>query len=363
MSNYLSLTGLSVYDEKIKELIALKQAKRPNGTDELIQGGKINSAYLPSSLVGQLTYKGSFSAATGTVSGTVQNIQVGWYYVCSEAGTNNPFNVCIEGVSYTKGDYAVYNGSGFDIVSGLISVQSVNGKTGAVEIYSGVYSEEDSYNLGEIILSGSQLYICIADAAAGTSITDVAHFLPFMRFTDIPVSGSGLGISSGAVYSALLGKVSTSRTVNGHALSSNIELNKEDIGLSNCDNTSDENKPISVAVSDALAMKVDKISGKGLSENDYTSAEKQKLSGIATGANAYVLPTASAETLGGIKVGTNLSIMNGVLSADAQSVTVDGVPTSGSGNAVSSGGVYSALSGKEDSVTAITTTEINALFV
>jgi hypothetical protein len=44
-------------------------------------------------------------------------------------------------------------------------------------------------------------------------------------------------------------------------------------------------------------------------------SEKTKLAGIATGANAYILPTASASTLGGVKVGTNLSISSGVLSA------------------------------------------------
>lgn len=36
--------------------------------------------------------------------------------------------------------------------------------------------------------------------------------------------------------------------------------------------------------------KVDKVSGKGLSTNDYTTAEKNKLAGIATGANNYVHP-------------------------------------------------------------------------
>ena len=33
-----------------------------------------------------------------------------------------------------------------------------------------------------------------------------------------------------------------------------------------------------------LSKKVDKIEGKGLSSNDYTTTEKTKLSGIATGA-------------------------------------------------------------------------------
>ena len=46
-----------------------------------------------------------------------------------------------------------------------------------------------------------------------------------------------------------------------------------------------------------------------------SAADKKKLDGIASGANAYSLPTASSSTLGGIKVGSNLSISNGVLSA------------------------------------------------
>lgn len=52
-----------------------------------------------------------------------------------------------------------------------------------------------------------------------------------------------------------------------------------------------------------IAGKVDKVSGKGLSTNDYTTAEKNKLAGIAANANNYTLPTASDSTLGGIKTG------------------------------------------------------------
>ena len=42
-----------------------------------------------------------------------------------------------------------------------------------------------------------------------------------------------------------------------------------------------------------LGGKVDKVEGKGLSTNDYTTAEKNKLSGIASGANNYTHPTTS----------------------------------------------------------------------
>ena len=51
-----------------------------------------------------------------------------------------------------------------------------------------------------------------------------------------------------------------------------------------------------------------------------SASDKSKLDGIASGANKYSLPTASASTLGGIKVGSGLSISSGVLSASAASV-------------------------------------------
>jgi hypothetical protein len=41
-----------------------------------------------------------------------------------------------------------------------------------------------------------------------------------------------------------------------------------------------------------LNTKVDKVDGKGLSTNDYTTTEKNKLSGIATGANKTVVDAA-----------------------------------------------------------------------
>ena len=51
-----------------------------------------------------------------------------------------------------------------------------------------------------------------------------------------------------------------------------------------------------------------------------SSADKTKLDGVATSANNYSLPTASASTLGGIKIGTGLSIDgSGVVTASGSS--------------------------------------------
>ena len=46
-----------------------------------------------------------------------------------------------------------------------------------------------------------------------------------------------------------------------------------------------------------LAGKVDRVTGKGLSTEDYTSAEKSKLAGIAAGANNYAHPAAHAASM------------------------------------------------------------------
>ena len=74
-------------------------------------------------------------------------------------------------------------------------------------------------------------------------------------------------------------------------------ITKAMVGLANVDNTSDIDKPVSTAtktaldlkanaadVTTALDLKVDKVSGKALSTNDYTTAEKTKLAAI-TGTN------------------------------------------------------------------------------
>lgn len=129
----------------------------------------------------------------------------------------------------------------------------------------------------------------------------------------------------------------------------------------------------------AIAGKVDKVEGKGLSTEDYTTAEKTKLAGIEANANNYTLPTASASTLGGIKVGANLAIdsSTGALSGDysnastsaaglmsatdkakldgiaegATAITVDSAISSTSTNPVENQAIYTALSGKVDTET------------
>ena len=76
-------------------------------------------------------------------------------------------------------------------------------------------------------------------------------------------------------------------------------LVKVDRTLSNSSVNPVQNKVVTVAIGN----KVDKVSGKDLSTNDYTTTEKNKLSGIAANANNYSLPLASSIVRGGVKTG------------------------------------------------------------
>lgn len=121
-----------------------------------------------------------------------------------------------------------------------------------------------------------------------------------IAYTDSSITGNA----------ATATKLATARTINGVSFdgSANISVSvdwssvtgkpaviaagatmteaKTAISLQNVDNTSDLDKPISTATQTALDGKVDKVVGKGLSTEDYTTAEKTKLAGIADGATA-----------------------------------------------------------------------------
>lgn len=122
-----------------------------------------------------------------------------------------------------------------------------------------------------------------------------------------------------------------------------------------------------------------------------SSTDKTKLDGIATGANKYSLPTASSSTLGGVKVGTNLSISSGVLSATdttysaatqstaglmsasdktkldgiatgANKITVDTALSSSSTNPVQNKVINAALANKANTSTTVSTSNIVTSF-
>lgn len=98
------------------------------------------------------------------------------------------------------------------------------------------------------------------------------------------------------------------------------KVTKEQVGLGNVNNTSDKDKPVSDAVKELLDTKVDKIVGKGLSTNDYTSDEKSKLSGIES--------RAQVNRVDHLILGNSVLMpLGGVISIPAASETSDGYLT------------------------------------
>lgn len=82
------------------------------------------------------------------------------------------------------------------------------------------------------------------------------------------------------------------------------------------------------------------VNGKGLSTNDYTTAEKNKLAGLSN----YTLPTATSSVLGGVKIGSNITVSSGVVSLTSANVTAAlGYTPYNAANVVT----YSALSQTE----------------
>ena len=88
-----------------------------------------------------------------------------------------------------------------------------------------------------------------------------------------------------------------------------------------------------------LSGKVDKEAGKALSSNDYTDAEKTKLSGIAEGAEVNVNADWEAES-------GDAQILHKPTLGAAAAKGVDASPTASSTNLVESGGVAEALADK-----------------
>jgi hypothetical protein len=94
-------------------------------------------------------------------------------------------------------------------------------------------------------------------------------------------------------------------------------LDKTAVGLGNVDNTSDTNKPISTATQTALDDKVDKVTGKGLSQEDYTTTEKNKLAGIETGAQVNTVTSVATKT-GAVTLDKNDVGLGNVANVDQQ---------------------------------------------
>ena len=182
----------------------------------------------------------------------------------------------------------------------------------------------------------------------------------------IPENTSDLVNDSGFITAALAPVQGVKGSAESAYRTGNVSISKANIGLGNVDNTSDVNKPISTATQSALDQKVDKVSGKGLSTNDFTNAEKTKLAGIEAGAQVNTITGVKGNAEAAYRTGNvnitkaniglgnvnNTSDLDKPISTATQAaldlkqntLTFDSTPTAGSTNPVTSDGIASVVS-------------------
>nr|DAO37211.1 MAG TPA: hypothetical protein [Caudoviricetes sp.] len=115
-----------------------------------------------------------------------------------------------------------------------------------------------------------------------------------------------------------------------------------------------------------LSGKVDKVAGKGLSTNDYTTADKTKLAGIAAGANKYVHPSHTAATSGLYKITVDaLGHVTAVTAVTKNDITSLGIPgtntTYGLASATANGLMSKEHYAKLNGMVLATDTEVDAM--
>lgn len=87
---------------------------------------------------------------------------------------------------------------------------------------------------------------------------------------------------------------------NGGTNASTVLGAKTNLQLQNVDNTTDLNKPISTLTQLALDLKVDKVVGKNLSTEDFTTAEKNKLASLGGAQDLSLFAPLLSPSLSGI---------------------------------------------------------------
>lgn len=113
--------------------------------------------------------------------------------------------------------------------------------------------------------------------------------------------------------------------------------------------TKEETNTTFLSKADAAATYVAITPGKDLSDNNFTTELLTKLNGIKEGANNYILPQASSTTLGGVTIGSNITVKTGTISISKE-------------NVIAALGYTPSDSGAEVPVEAISDTEIDKLF-
>jgi len=160
---FRTLAGADISDFATKVDVSSKG--QANGVVPLDGSSKILPVYLPSSVTGAVTYKGTFDASTGKLVSDNTSLpavgsSLGYYYVVTVPG-NNP-------MALNTGDWVICNGTTWDRVANGGTVSSVFTRTGAV------IPMDNDYNTNMVPEGGNIARRYYSDALVSANTTVVA---------------------------------------------------------------------------------------------------------------------------------------------------------------------------------------------
>ncbi len=326
VQSYLSSFTSSV-NAALATMQLLSQKGIANGYAGLDASGHIPLSLLPT---GSMTYLGTWNASTNTPTVANGTGSAGQVYIVATAGTQN---LGAGSQAYSVGDYLVYDGSVWDHIGNFSNtVSSVAGLTGSV-ISAGSLVAALNLQIGVQV----QAYSAALNTIAGLS----------------PSNNDMLQYVSGAWANQTPAQVKAT-----------LALAASDVGLGNCNNTSDANKPISTATQTALNAKMASNSDlSAIATANATAANvamnSKKITGLANGT-----ASTDAAAFGQIPTTTGAALIKGNGSGgfvNATSGTDYAPATSGSGmlkgNGV--GGTATATPGTDYSTASATETFTN----
>ena len=162
-----------------------------SGISFLDSAKKVNTYYLPDSILGQVRYCGTWDASNNTTANTTLSEQAkptessiwvpraGDYFICTKAGKYSPSTSTIKAIAitgnddYQPGDWALINSVSFVAaetvpdwgkIDNTDAVRSVNNRIGDVKTYHGDWLASIQYRVGDFVQKDNVVYICIQDA-------------------------------------------------------------------------------------------------------------------------------------------------------------------------------------------------------
>ena len=273
----------------------------------------------------------------------------------------------------------------------ITTIETSNTASKAYNIHDVFYLNNNLYEVdvaisqGDTITPGTNCHIVnVIDAVHDYTAANYTSQINISSIENTSTASKAYAVGEYFIYNNQLYKTTNAIAQGGTIITTGVNANVESVtitdeisdvvdaldekvdvvsgkGLSTND-YSNADKTIVDGVTTALAGKVDVVQGKGLSTNDYDAASKTKLDGLAdiknVGTGLTLDSSTGTLTASGIPAGGTagqMLIKDSSVDGDASWQSLDATPTQNSTKPATSGGIFTALSNK--STITLTTTD------